>query len=87
MSSGIGENDHPKEWAALRDALQAYGAVVYGPEYICHEFVAVGFVVSMAGDSEYSEYLMATSSAALHVNEGLLRRGLSMVLDPPVDEE
>src|SRR5690349_12766331 len=87
MSSGIGETNHPEEWKALQAAAQAYGAAVYGPEYICHEFVLIGFMVSMAGDTEFSEYVIGTSSAALHVNEGLVHRGLQMLVDPPDDED
>lgn len=85
--SGIGEDHHPEEWAALRDAAQAYGVAVYGPDYMCHEFVFTGFMVTMAEENEVSEYVMATSSSALHVNEGLMRRGLSMLLFPQEDGE
>lgn len=87
MSAGIGEKGHPEEWQKLRDAAQAYGVAVYGEDYICHEFILAGFMVSMTGDTEYSEYVLGTSSPALHINEGLLRRALDMILHPPEDDD
>jgi hypothetical protein len=84
--SGIGEDSHPPEWEALRAAAQAYSQAVYDSGHVLQDFVLIGFVVSMEEEVEYSEYTIASSSQALHVNEGLIRRGLAMLTAPDEEE-
>lgn len=79
--SGIGEDSHKEQHAALEAALQEYARSVYGPDYIVQDFVAVAFVVNMTEDNEVSEYAMASSSAAVHVNEGLIIRARDILLE------
>ena len=85
--SGVGEKSHPEEWEALRVAAQAYSQAVYGEDHVLQDFVLVNFVVSMGEDTDYSEYAVASSSDAIHVNEGLLRRGLAMLMDATAEED
>lgn len=60
-------------YGPLRDALEAHAREVYGDEYILQDFVLLGFVVSMnPSDTDKFEYIMATSSDAPHITDGLL---------------
>lgn len=69
--SGLGS--HLQTYAALREAIEAHAREAYGEEYVLQDFVMIGFVVSMSPDDiDKFEYLMATSSNAPHIIEGLI---------------
>jgi hypothetical protein len=76
--SGIGDNRDT--YQALQDAFQAYAKETYGDEYVVQDFVMIGYVVSMEGDTEQAEYVMATSSCAPHIIEGLVHQ--TVLFDP-----
>lgn len=68
--SGIGSSR--ESYAAMVQAIEAYAKETYGDEYVLQDFAMVGFVVSMSDDTEKYEYLMASSTHAPHIIEGLI---------------
>lgn len=68
--SGIG-SDRPAHEPMMR-AIEAYAKETYGDDYVLQDFVMLGFVVSMNDASEKYEYIMASSTQAPHIIEGLL---------------
>ncbi len=70
--SGIGSHK-AESYQKLQDALQDHAREVYGEQYLLQDFVMLGFVVSMTpGDEDKYEYIMATSSYAPHVIDGMV---------------
>lgn len=68
--SGMGSNF--PSYQPMRDAIEAHAREVYGEQYVLQDFVLVGFVVSMETDDvDKFEYIMASSSNAPHIIEGL----------------
>lgn len=69
--SGVGENR--ESYQALQEAFAAYAKESYGEEYVLQDFVMVGYVVSLGDDNDddRAEYVLATSSKADHIIQGL----------------
>ena len=68
--SGVGEER--ETYPALLAAIQAYGRETYGSDYVVQDFVLIGFALSMGDDTDESEYLMASSTQAPHIVDGLV---------------
>lgn len=69
--SGIGANR--PTYDLMREAIEAYARETYGEEYVLQDFVMLGFVVSMEiNDTDKYEYVMASSTEAPHIIEGLI---------------
>lgn len=69
--SGIGHNR--ETYDALVRAAEAYAQETYGDDYVLQDFVMLGYVVSMTdSNTNRFEYVMASSSCAPHIIEGLI---------------
>jgi hypothetical protein len=69
--AGIGSERSTYE--AMQKAIEAYARETYGEEYVLQDFIMLGFVVSMEPeDVDKYEYIMASSSQAPHIIEGLI---------------
>lgn len=69
--SGVG--DQRETYQKLQEAFAAYAKESYGEEYVLQDFVMVGYVVCLSDDSndDRAEYVLATSSKADHIIQGL----------------
>ena len=74
--SGAGQQ-HPT-WEALRKALDAHAKEASGGDsYALVDWVVIGYVVDLdknEQESEGGEYIMASSSMAPHIVEGILNQ-------------
>lgn len=72
--SGAG-SQHQESYDKLQKALEEHAKAASGAEsYALVDWVVIGFVMNLEqeGDSEGGEYIMASSSKAPHIVEGLL---------------
>ena len=72
--SGAGAQ-HPT-WEPMRKAIEAHAKLASGGDsYVLGDFVLIGYVIDLDKTEEASEggeYIMATSSQAPHIVEGLV---------------
>lgn len=81
--TGMGEDR--AAYAALQEAFNAYAKETYGDEYVVQDFIMIGYVVSMEGDNQMAEYVMASSSCAPHIIEGLANQ--TTLFDPSQSDD
>jgi len=83
--SGVGE-DKPT-YETLRKAFEAHAQEIYGEEYVLQDFVAIGYVVCMTDttNDDRAEYVLATSSKADHIINGLVHQVDLFGSDEPED--